>query len=47
MKKSVQVIKIVGLGGSRAKRSASRAALEIALNGAEEAGAQIELFDVE
>jgi FMN reductase len=46
MKKSVPLIKIVGLGGSLAERSASRAALEIALNGAEEAGAQIELFDV-
>ena len=46
MKKSVPLIKILGLGGSLAERSASRAALEIALNGAEEAGAQIELFDV-
>lgn len=39
-------IKVVGLGGSLARHSASRAALEIALKGAEEAGAQIELFDV-
>ena len=39
-------IKVVGLGGSFAERSASRAALNIALNGAEEAGAQVELFDV-
>ena len=39
-------IKIVGLGGSRAQRSASRAALNIALKGAEEAGARVEMFDV-
>lgn len=39
-------IKIVGLGGSLAEHSASRAALEIALKGAEAAGAQVELFDV-
>jgi FMN reductase len=36
----------VGLGGSLAEGSASRAALEIALKGAEEAGAQVEMFDV-
>jgi FMN reductase len=39
-------IKVVGLGGSLAEHSASRAALEIALKGAEEAGARMELFDV-
>lgn len=39
-------IKIVGLGGSLAEHSASLAALEIALKGAEAAGAQVELFDV-
>jgi FMN reductase len=39
-------IKVVGLGGSLAQHSASKAALEIALKGAEEAGAQVELFDV-
>jgi FMN reductase len=39
-------IKVVGLGGSLAEHSASRAALEIALKGAEKAGAQVELFDV-
>ena len=39
-------IRIVGLGGSRAQRSASRAALNIALKGAEEAGARVEMFDV-
>lgn len=39
-------IKVMGLGGSLAEHSASRAALEIALKGAEEAGAQVEMFDV-
>jgi FMN reductase len=39
-------IKVVGLGGSLAEHSASLAALEIALKGAEAAGAQVELFDV-
>jgi FMN reductase len=39
-------IKVVGLGGSLAERSASRMALEIALKGAEAAGARVELFDV-
>lgn len=37
---------IVGLGGSLAKHSNSLAALKIALEGATEAGAQIELFDI-
>ncbi|WP_447987132.1 NADPH-dependent FMN reductase [Nitrospira sp. Nam74] len=39
-------IKVIGLGGSLAQHSASLAALAIALKGAEEAGAQVELFDV-
>jgi FMN reductase len=39
-------INIVGLGGSLAEHSASRAALQVALQGAEEAGAQVQLFDV-
>lgn len=39
-------INIVGLGGSLAEHSASRAALNIALQGAEEAGAQVALLDV-
>jgi FMN reductase len=46
IKRSTPKIKVVGLGGSLAQHSASRAALEIALKGAEEAGAQVELFDV-
>ena len=37
---------IVGLGGSLSKQSSSLAALKIALEGAAEAGAQTELFDV-
>ncbi|HXU16240.1 MAG TPA: NAD(P)H-dependent oxidoreductase [Terriglobales bacterium] len=37
---------IVGLGGSLAKRSNSLAALKIALEGATETGAQIELFNI-
>lgn len=37
---------IVGLGGSLAKQSSSLAAARIALEGAAEAGAQTELFDV-
>jgi FMN reductase len=45
-KKSLPEVKVVGLGGSLAEGSASRAALEIALKGAEEAGAQVEMFDV-
>ena len=39
-------MKIVGLGGSLAKVSSSRAALGIALLGAEEAGAETELLDL-
>jgi FMN reductase len=46
VKSSITKIKVVGLGGSLADRSASRAALEIALKGAEGAGAQVEMFDV-
>jgi FMN reductase len=38
--------KIVGLGGSLAAESTSLAALKIALQAAEEAGAEVELFDV-
>lgn len=37
---------VVGLGGSLSKRSSSLAALKIALEGAAEAGAAIELFDI-
>jgi FMN reductase len=37
---------IVGLGGSLTKQSSSLAALRIALEGAAEAGAQTELFDI-
>jgi FMN reductase len=37
---------VVGLGGSLAPRSRSRAALTVALRGAAEAGAETELFDV-
>jgi FMN reductase len=39
-------LKIVGLGGSLATRSQSRAALVTALAGAEEAGAETELLDL-
>ncbi len=39
-------LKIVGLGGSLAKVSSSRAALAVALRGAEEAGAETELLDL-
>jgi FMN reductase len=39
-------LKIVGLGGSLASRSQSRAALVTALAGAEEAGAETELLDL-
>lgn len=46
IKNNMPEIRIVGLGGSRAQRSASRAALNIALKGAEEAGARVEMFDV-
>ena len=37
---------VVGLGGSLSKQSSSLAAVKIALEGAAEAGAQTELFDV-
>jgi FMN reductase len=37
---------VVGLGGSLAEHSTSRAALEIALEGAREAGARTELLDI-
>src|SRR5438094_2290456 len=46
IKNNMPEIKVVGLGGSLAQRSASRAALNIALKGAEEAGARVEMFDV-
>ena len=39
-------LKIVGLGGSLAEVSRSRAALRVALAGAEEAGAETELLDL-
>lgn len=39
-------IRVVGIGGSRAARSSSLAALKIALEGAEEAGARTSLFDI-
>ena len=39
-------MRIVGLGGSLARVSRSRAALEAALAGAERAGAEIELLDI-
>ena len=39
-------VQIIGLGGSLAENSTSLAALKIALSGAEEAGAQIKIFDV-
>jgi FMN reductase len=38
--------KIVGLGGSLREPSRSRAALEVALDGAERAGATVELLDL-
>ena len=37
---------IVGLGGSMARVSRSRAALQVALQGAAEAGARTELLDL-
>ena len=40
------MIDIVGLGGSLAPQSASLAALNVALNGAREYGASVELFDL-
>jgi FMN reductase len=42
----VTKLKIVGLGGSLAKVSSSRAALVVALEGADEAGAETELLDL-
>lgn len=42
----MQQIKVVGLGGSIAPGSRSLAALQTALDGAQEAGAQVELFDL-
>ena len=39
-------IKVVGLGGSLAVQSSSLAALKIALEGAQEAGAQTLLLDI-
>jgi FMN reductase len=39
-------IKVIGLGGSLATKSSSLAALKIALEGAEEAGAQTSLLDI-
>jgi FMN reductase len=39
-------IRVVGIGGSRSARSSSLAALKIALEGAEEAGARTSLFDI-
>lgn len=40
------IIRVVGLGGSLAEDSTSLSALKIALDGAVEAGAQVELFDI-
>lgn len=39
-------IKVVGVGGSMAATSSSLAALKIALAGAEDAGAEVELFSI-
>lgn len=39
-------VRIVGLGGSLAMNSKSLAALKAALDGAEEAGAEVQLFDI-
>lgn len=39
-------VKVVGLGGSLARESTSLAALRVALEGAEKAGAVVELFDL-
>ncbi len=41
-----ETLRIVGLGGSLRPNSTSRAALEVALEGAGEAGAEIELLDL-
>ena len=44
--KAKQQLLVVGLGGSLAEQSSSRAALEIALEGAGEAGARTQIFDI-
>jgi azobenzene reductase len=41
-----RTLTIVGLGGSLARRSRSRAALEVALEGAASAGAETSLLDL-
>ncbi len=41
-----EVIRVVGMGGSLSKDSTSLAALKLALEGAQEAGAEVELFDI-
>jgi FMN reductase len=41
-----ETVRIVGMGGSMAETSTSLAALKIALSGAEEMGAIVELFDI-
>src|SRR5207247_432300 len=43
---SPAVVRVVGLGGSLARVSRSRAALQAALAGAERAGAETELLDL-
>jgi FMN reductase len=42
----VKALSVVGLGGSLREASASRSALEVAMRGAADAGAQIDVFDV-
>lgn len=42
----VRALTVVGLGGSMRPGSASRSAVEVALRGAEAAGAQVSAFDV-
>src|SRR5262245_5454258 len=42
----MSAVKIVGLGGSLAPRSASLAALSVALEGAKDYGAEVRLFDL-
>lgn len=39
-------IRVIGLGGSMKEESTSRMALQVALDAAEESGAEVELFDV-
>lgn len=39
-------VKVVGLGGSMAPASKSLAALKVALRGAEQSGAEVEMFDI-